>query len=60
MEQHAGLQLYIIQTMSIDHIAGDERIQDSPSEGDGQVEDGEHHGAAVVGEQVSNDCGRDG
>lgn len=31
-----------------------------PSQGDGQVEDGEHHGAAVISEQVSYDGGRDG
>lgn len=31
-----------------------------PSQGDGQVEDREHHGAAVVSEQVSYDGGRDG
>lgn len=31
-----------------------------PSQRDGQVEDGEHRGAAVVGEQVSDDGGRDG
>lgn len=32
----------------------------SPSHGDGQVEDGEHHGPFVTGEQVSDDSGRDG
>lgn len=31
-----------------------------PSQRDGQVEDGEHHGPLVVGEQVSDDGGRDG
>lgn len=31
-----------------------------PSQRNGQVEDGEHGGAAVVGEQVSDDGGRDG
>ena len=31
-----------------------------PSQGDGQVEDGQHHGAAVVSEQVSYDGGRYG
>lgn len=31
-----------------------------PSQGDGQVEDREHHGAAVISEQVSYDGGRDG
>lgn len=31
-----------------------------PSQGDGQVEDREHHGAAVISEQVSDDGGRDG
>lgn len=31
-----------------------------PSQRDGQVEDREHHGAAVVSEQVSYDGGRDG
>lgn len=29
-----------------------------PSQGDGQVENGEHHGATVIGEQVSYDGGR--
>lgn len=32
----------------------------SPSHGNGQVEDGEHHGAFVTGEQVSYYGGRDG
>lgn len=31
-----------------------------PSQGDGQVENREHHGAAVISEQVSYDGGRDG
>lgn len=31
-----------------------------PSQGYGQVEDGEHHGATVISEQVSYDGGRDG
>lgn len=31
-----------------------------PSQGDGQVENRKHHGAAVVSEQVSYDGGRDG
>lgn len=31
-----------------------------PSQGDGQVEDREHHGAAVISEQVPYDGGRDG
>lgn len=31
-----------------------------PSQGDGQVEHGEHHGPAVIGEQVSDDGGGDG
>lgn len=31
-----------------------------PSQGDGQVENREHHGPAVISEQVSNDGGRDG
>lgn len=31
-----------------------------PSQRDGQVEDGQHHGAAVVSEQVSYDGGGDG
>ena len=31
-----------------------------PSQRDGQVEDGEHHGAAVISEQVSYDGGRNG
>lgn len=31
-----------------------------PSQRDGQVEDREHHGAAVISEQVSDDGGRDG
>lgn len=31
-----------------------------PSQGDRQVEDRQHHGAAVISEQVSYDGGRDG
>lgn len=31
-----------------------------PSQWDGQVEDREHHGTVVIGEQVSYDGGRDG
>lgn len=31
-----------------------------PSQRNGQVEDGEHGRAAVIGEQVSDDGGRDG
>lgn len=31
-----------------------------PSQGNGQVEDGEHGGAAVIGEEVSDDGGGDG
>lgn len=31
-----------------------------PSQRDGQVEDREHHGAAVISEQVSDDGGGDG
>ncbi len=31
-----------------------------PSQRDGQVEDREHHGAAVISEQVSDNGGRDG
>lgn len=31
-----------------------------PSQGDGQVEDRQHHGATVISEQVSYDGGRDG
>lgn len=31
-----------------------------PSQGDGQVEDREHHGSAVISEQVSYDGGWDG
>lgn len=31
-----------------------------PSQGNGQVEDREHHGPAVISEQVSDDGGRDG
>lgn len=36
------------------------KICPSPSHGDGQVEDGEHHGAFVTREQISDDGGRDG
>lgn len=31
-----------------------------PSQGDGQVEDREHHGAGVTSKEVSYDGGRDG
>lgn len=31
-----------------------------PSQGDGQVENREHHGPAIISEQVSDDGGRDG
>ena len=36
------------------------RVSHSPPQGNGQVEDRQHHGSAVVGEQVSDDGGRDG
>lgn len=32
----------------------------SPSQGDSQVEDREHHGSAIISEEVSDDCRRDG
>lgn len=35
-------------------------VEVPPPQRDGQVEDGEHGGAAVVGEQVSDDGGGDG
>lgn len=41
------------------YILSKGRIWLLPSQGDGQVEDGEHHGATVIGEQVSYDGGRD-
>ena len=36
------------------------RVSHSPPQGNGQVEDRQHHGSAVIGEQVSDDGGRDG
>ena len=36
------------------------RVYCSPPKGNGQVEDRQHHGSAVIGEQVSDDGGRDG
>lgn len=37
-----------------------DRVLLLPSQGDSQVENREHHGPAIISEQVSDDGGRDG